>query len=193
MAPCESHGRRAVFPAAAWRAYAFPACGSRLLNRAGLPGPVSRVLPSPGPQQAVPGTPAFPLEWRFFGVGAECLRLRPPGGFVDASRPAPVRGCEYRSPASCRVTSESRRVRHGPARVRPSGWAGLERERAAAERETATSSPAHSLNPAPRAHPRASKSSSACPIASRLRWHSKISSLRTRFPASKSACLIPSA
>ena len=46
--------------------------------------------------------------------------------------------------------------------------------------------------PAPRAHPRASKSSLACSMPSRLRWHSKISSFRTCSPAARSACLIPS-
>ena len=44
----------------------------------------------------------------------------------------------------------------------------------------------HSLNPCPFAHPRASKSSFACSIPSRLRWHSKINSFRAC--ASSASC-----
>ena len=50
------------------------------------------------------------------------LRVRPPGGFVFASRPASLRGCGCRSPAVRQASLERRRDRHGPARARPSRW-----------------------------------------------------------------------
>ena len=113
-----------------------------------------------------------------------------PARGLDASRPAPLRGVGCRSRAARRATLERLPGRHGPARILPSRSAGHGRQRRAVEQETPHT---HSLNPAPRAHDRASKSSLACSIPSRLRWHSKISSFNTLTPASKSACLITSA
>ncbi len=88
-------------------------------SAAGEPcAPVSR-----GPEIGS-GTPSFPAEWCFSGVGAESLRALPPGGFVATSRWAPGRGCGYRSRAAHRATLYSRHGGHGPARPRPSRWAG---------------------------------------------------------------------
>ena len=95
---------------------------------------VSPVLPSLGPQQAAPGTRAFPLEWRISGGDAESLLFPPPGGFVDGERPALLRGCGYRSRAVRRATHERCRGRRGRARARPSRW--VARDALAADEKT---------------------------------------------------------
>ena len=43
-----------------------------------------------------------PLEWRFSRLGSDVLRVRPPGGFVDASRLDAIRGSECQSQAGLR-------------------------------------------------------------------------------------------
>ena len=58
---------------------------------------------------------------------------------------------------------------------------------------TPTPRPPCRARPTFQPHALASYSSRACSMPSKLRWHSKISSFRTLTPASKSACLIPSA
>ena len=63
-------------------------------------------------------------RWRFSRVGAESLRVRPRGGFVDASRTARLRGCVCRSQVALGATPGRCPGRHGPARARPSQWVG---------------------------------------------------------------------
>jgi len=80
---------------------------------------MSRVPAPPGVPKVVPGARADPLAWLFSGVGAESLRVGPPGGFVVTWRPAAVRGCGCRLRAARRATVDWLPDRHGPARVRP--------------------------------------------------------------------------
>ena len=75
--------------------------------------------PSPGASQSACLPPP---KWRFSGLCAESLRVGPRGGCVDASCPAPVRGCGYRSRATRLSVPEPLRDRHGPARARPGLW-----------------------------------------------------------------------
>jgi len=63
---------------------------------------------------ALPAMAEVGLEWRFSAVGAEALRVRPPGGFGLTSRPPPVRDCGCRSRAVRRATLEPLRGRHAP-------------------------------------------------------------------------------
>jgi len=67
------------------------------------------------PRAAVSCVP--PFEWRFSGVGAEALIVRPDGDFVGVSLAATLRGCGCRSQASRQATVERRRGRHGPPPV----------------------------------------------------------------------------
>ena len=69
------------------------------------------------PKNGFRNTCVPPFEWRFSGVGAEALLVRPHGGFVGASRAAALRGCGCRSQASRQATVERRRDRHGPPPV----------------------------------------------------------------------------
>ena len=61
---------------------------------------VSRVPAPCGVPKAALGACAFPLAWRFFGVGSEALRVGLPGGFAVTLRPAAGSGCGYRSRAA---------------------------------------------------------------------------------------------
>ena len=73
------------------------------------------------------------------GVASFSPQRRPsPGspvrGFGLTSRPARLRGCEFRSRATRWATPEPLRGRHEPGRARPSRWAGRGRERREAAR-----------------------------------------------------------
>jgi len=83
---------------------------------------VSGVRPCSGHKKRFPEYLPSPLNWRFSGVSAESLRVRPLGGFVVTSRPAGVRGCGCRSGSARLATHERLPGRHRPARARPSRW-----------------------------------------------------------------------
>ena len=65
---------------------------------------VSRVPAPCGVPKAALGACAFPLAWRFFGVGSEALRVGLPGGFAVTLRPAAVSGCGYQSRSARQAT-----------------------------------------------------------------------------------------
>ena len=86
-----------------------------------------------GSQAAGPGTPALPPGVAFFSPRRRPSHGSPVRG-LDASRPAPLRGCGCRSRAARWATLERSPDRRAAARARPSRWAGRGRERREAAR-----------------------------------------------------------
>ena len=75
-----------------------------------------------------------PPQWRFSGVGAESLRVRLHGGFVDPSRLALHRGCGCRSRVGRRATLENVAIVMGLHELLPSiCWPSRHSPKVAAE------------------------------------------------------------
>ena len=122
--------------------------------------------------------PSPPLLGQFFTVGADLRRTRPTRGWLRLSQQMDV---YHRQLVGGRLKDCP--VVIGLHELSPVGQR---------HQKPAITHPAPP-SPLAFAHDLASKSSLACSIPSTLRWHSKINSFKTLTPASKSACLIPSA